>query len=74
MGAGSHIVGVPPIPTWPQVRAELRKIATDMVLNEKPQVKELALEELTEAQSRLQAQLDSYNAHLQRRKNEGLLH
>lgn len=63
-----NIRGIPPIPIWPQVRSELRNIGGDMVLN-----KTTAIEALTEAQGRLQAQLDDFNARRQRRREEGLL-
>lgn len=67
LAASPNINNIPPVPTWPQIRAELRNIGGNMLLN-----KGTAIEALTEAQDRLQAQLDDFNARQQRRESEHL--
>jgi ABC-type glycerol-3-phosphate transport system substrate-binding protein len=69
LAASPNCKGIPPVPIWPQIRDELRKVAGEMVLNSNNRP---AYEALAEAQVKLQAQLDQFNQRLEKRVALGL--
>jgi ABC-type glycerol-3-phosphate transport system substrate-binding protein len=69
LAASPNCKGIPPVPIWPQIRDELRKVAGEMVLNSNNRPAEVAL---AEAQVKLQAQLDQFNQRLEKRAELGL--